>query len=56
MTSIILNGTELITLSIDPQWQVPTTVRINEHNYETRRKEVIGDTVTYLLSDSGILQ
>lgn len=54
MTNLILNGTEVLTLTLDPNWTVPSNVTINNHVYETREKEVIGDIVTYSLNDSGL--
>lgn len=61
MTTLILNNTttntvSVLTLAADPNWAVPKTVTIDNHNYETRRKDSEGNVVTYQLSDSGVSQ
>lgn len=56
MTTLILNRTEVITLATNPKWIVPEFVIVNNHKYETRSKEEIGNIVTYNLSDSGVTQ
>lgn len=51
MVHVILNRTTVRTLASDPNWQETEVVDFEYSNYETRRKSVDGDVITYYLAD-----
>lgn len=63
MITVILNRVsqgqttiEIKTLTSMPNYVVPSFTTIDNHNYEVRGKNTIGNVTTFTLSDSGVNQ